>query len=123
MPATQPRIQVMVDATTLRVVKRLAKASRLSMSRVCADVIEQAAPLMARSVKMLEDAAKLSAEARSQLKRDLAKEEKIAVQALGTAMGALAETEKALRKAAGGGGEARATGAVGRHRRRTRTPG
>lgn len=123
MAATQPRIQVMVDATTHRVVKRLSKAARLSMSRICADVIEQAAPVLARSVKMLEDAAKLSEEAKAQLKRDLAREEAIARKAYGSAFEALAATENAIQKAAGGGRAAPATGAPGRHRRRTRTPG
>jgi hypothetical protein len=124
MAATQPRIQVMVDATTHRVVKRLSKAARLSMSRICADVIEQAAPILARSVKMLEDAAKLSEEAKVQLRRDIAKEERIARTAYGNAMGALAETETVIRRAAAsGGGEARATRAAGRHRRRTKAPG
>jgi hypothetical protein len=131
MAATQPRIQVMVDATTHRVVKRLSKAARLSMSRICADVIEQAAPVLARSVKMLEAAAQLSEEAKVQLRLDIAKEERIARTAYGNAMGALAETEVAIRKAAGrapGGGEARARGRpaakpTGRHRRRTKTPG
>lgn len=128
MPTTGPRIQVALDDTTYRVIRRLSKAARLSMSRLCADVIEQAAPLMARSTKMLEDAARLSEEAKDQLRRDIAKEERVLTRATGQAFGALAATEEAIRKAsrAPGGGEARARGREAAKtgiRRPPRTPG
>jgi hypothetical protein len=126
MPTTRHRIQVQVDPLTYRTISRLAKAGRMSMSRICADVIEQAIPVIGRSAKMLEDAARLSEEAKDQLRLDLAREEATARQAYGQAFNALAASEAAIRKAAGratGGGEARARGRPGAAKPRRRSPG
>lgn len=129
MPTTGPRIQVALDETTYDVIRRLSKASRLSMSRICADVIDQAAPVMARSTKMLEAAAALSEEARDQLRRDIAKEEKVARRAYGQAFAALAATEAAIHAAKEGpGGLPRAGGprpasTTRKPKTRRRTPG
>jgi hypothetical protein len=107
MPTKHRRIQVLVRADTYRTVSKLAKVSRLSMSRICADLIEEAAPVLARARTMLDDAARLTDEARSTLRRDMGKAVKGAERAHGIAMATIAETEAAIRKAGGGAERAR----------------
>ena len=122
MTRTLPRIQVAVTPDTDRIVTRLAKATRLSKSRICADVIEEAAPLMARSLKMLLDAAKLTEQARVELRKDIAREERIMQTAAGSAFGALAAAEAAIAKAGGGRVAAASGPAKTGIRRRRSTP-
>jgi fructoselysine-6-P-deglycase FrlB-like protein len=130
VPTTGPRIQVALDDTTYQVLRNLSKVARLSMSRICSDLITEAAPLLARSAKMIEDAARLTEEAKDQLRLDLVREERIVTRAAGHAFGALASAEQAIKKAAGRAPGGRAAPARGRTaaksttpQRRPRTPG
>jgi hypothetical protein len=124
MPTKLRRVQVMLDPKHFDTLQALSKSTRLSMSRLAADVIEEAIPLLSRALAMLNDAAKLTEEAKTQLRRDLGKEERLVMRAQGQAYGALASAEAAIAKAARRG---RAAGAPGGPRRlpkpRGRTPG
>lgn len=117
MPTARRRIQVMLDEEQYEAVRDLAQATRLSMSRVVADVIEPAVPLLIRARKMILDASVLTTEAHQLLKHDLAVNERKAEKAAGHAYQALAETEAAIRRA--GVGAKRARQPAGR---RTRPP-
>jgi hypothetical protein len=101
MPTKRHRVQVMLAPEHFATLRDLAKAARLSMSRIAADVIEEAAPIMARSLAMLNDAATLTEEAKKQLRRDIAREERTMTRAASLAYGSLAATEAAIRKAGG----------------------
>jgi hypothetical protein len=114
MPTTRHRVQVMLDQEHFETIRDLAKATRLSMSCICADVIGEAAPLLARSVQMVQDASRLTSESMAQLRLDIAKEERVLQRAAGQAFGALAGAEAAIRKAAGRAPGGRAAGARGR---------
>jgi hypothetical protein len=121
MPTKQRRVQVMLEPEHFATVRDLAKATRLSMSRICADVIEEAAPIMLRSLAMLRDAARLTEEAKVQLRRDLTREERVLHRAQGQAFGALAAAEAAIAKA-GRGRAAAAPGPAKAGIRRRQTP-
>jgi hypothetical protein len=102
MPTPRPRIAVLLPLDQYEAVRDLAKATRLSMSRVIADVIEPAVPFLIRSTEMLRQSALLTEEAKFSLRRDLDKQEKVLMKAAGSAYHALAETEAAIKRAGGG---------------------
>jgi hypothetical protein len=122
MPTKHRRVQVLLDPDDFAVVRDLARATRLSMSRICADVVGEAVPIMARSLAMLEDAARLTEEAKAQLRYDLRREERIAERAKVQAWGALAAAEAAIAKAGRGRAAAAPTRPKGGVGRRSSSP-
>lgn len=50
----KPRLQISLDPAALAVVRRLAKQQRAPASRVVSELIEEAAPLLARMAETLE---------------------------------------------------------------------
>lgn len=103
MPTAHKRIQVLLTPEQYEVVHELAKATRLSMSRIVSDIVEPSVPLLVRSRQMLQNAAKLTEEARAALRPDLDKHEKDLRLAASAAYEALAETEATIRRAGGDG--------------------
>lgn len=114
MPTTRHRVQVMLEPEQFEAVRDLAAATRLSMSRICADIITEATPLLNRAAAMTVAAASLTDEARALLKPGLERTEDQLIGNAARAYAALADTEAAIKRAsrASGGGEARARGRV-----------
>jgi hypothetical protein len=100
MPKKLLRVQVTLTPEQYEAVSGIAAVTRQSMSRIIGDVLEPHLPLLLRARGMLQSAATLTEEARTTLRRDIAKHEGTMERAAASAFAALAATESAIAKAA-----------------------
>jgi hypothetical protein len=122
MPSKLPRVVAIVTPEQFAVIDDLAKAARLSRSRIVGDILEQALPVISRSAAMIRQAAALTEEARAALRPTLHRREGDAMRAASDAYRVLADTEAAIRKARGNVGRMRSVRPTSRAKSVRQTP-
>lgn len=116
MATKKPRIQVTLTNETADTVRRLASLSGKSASGIVGEILEDAAPTLARLCSTIETLRETAESQRSQLKLTLESQQARAEELLGSMMDVVAQTEKVVHQStqdAGGneGGPRRAGGA------------
>ncbi len=71
MPTSNPRINVTLPPSLDAVIGRLATLERVSKAHVVRELLEASEPILARSVALMDAAAKARVESRTELRRSL----------------------------------------------------